>query len=604
MKRIISIFSLTSILMFSSCNDDFLDRFPETSIGIENFFKSEEDLKMFVYNMYSFPNVGIFTDDGYSTTDNASNTGSTEMKNIMISTNPSSATITGGWSWGALRTINLFLENSKKADVTDDVLAHYQGVARFFRARFYVDKVKRFSDVPWYDQVIGTSDDDLLFKARDPRAMVVDKIFEDYEFAGKNVKAVQPIGAVNKWVVLAYKARHALHEGTFRKYHPELQLQGTANKYLQIAADAAKEIMDNGGFTIYSTGKPLSDYATLFSSTDLTGNKEVIFANINRDGVKNSGWWEYMFGNYETSPSKDLLQSYLMQDGTFYSSQPGYETKQFVEEFVNRDPRLYQTYAFPGWELIRTGTYSQGAGIYKQQLQKNFTGYHQIKGFVNVREQSVSNSLDVPVLRFAEILLIYAEAKAELGQLTQADLDLTINRLRQRAGMPDMKLNPPVDPLQEARYPNVKASPQWREIIEIRRERRIELALEGYRFDDIMRWAAGKLLEKSPIGLYFPGLGKFDITGDGIEDIVLLDLSQSIPGESQKEKNSKGETLIYYRVGPQDSNASFYISGGNKGYIESEKDRGVFIEPKYYYRPIPQTHTTVNPKLTQIFGWD
>lgn len=111
MKKIISIFSLAIILLFSACNDDFLERFPETSIGIENFFKSEEDLKMFIYNLYSFPNVGIYTDDGYNTTDNASNTGSTEMKNIMLSSNPSSATITGGWSWGTLRSINLFLEN-------------------------------------------------------------------------------------------------------------------------------------------------------------------------------------------------------------------------------------------------------------------------------------------------------------------------------------------------------------------------------------------------------------------------------------------------------------------------------------------------------------
>ncbi len=604
MKKTTSIFSLAIIMLFSACNDDFLDKFPETSIGIENFFKSEEDLKMFIYNLYSFPNVGIYTDDGYNTTDNASNTGSTEMKNIMLSSNPSSATITGGWTWGTLRTINLFLENYKRADVSDDILAHYEGLARFFRARFYMDKVKRFSDVPWYDKVIGTSDDELLFKTRDPRSLVVEKIFEDYKFAGENVKSVQPTGAVNKWVVLAYKARHALHEGTYRKYHTELQLQSTANTYLQIAVDAAKEIMDNGGFLIYTTGKPASDYASLFNSTDLTSNKEVIFTNINKDGVKNSGWWEYMFGNYETSPSKDLLQAYLMKDGSFYSSQPGYETKQFVEEFVNRDPRLNQTYAYPGWELIRTGTYSQGGGIYKQQLQKNFTGYHQIKGFVNRREQTVSNDVDVPVIRYAEVLLIYAEAKAELGQITQADLDLTVNQLRRRAGMPDMKLNPPVDPVQEARYPNVKSSAKWREILEIRRERRIELAMEGFRFDDLMRWAAGKLLEKSPQGLYFPGLGKHDITGDGIEDIVLLDLSQSIPGESQKEKNSLGETLIYYRVGPQDSNASFYISGNNMGHIESEKNRGIFIEPKYYYRPIPQTHTRVNPGLTQIFGWE
>lgn len=603
MKKIISIFSITLIILFSACNDDYMDRFPKTEIGTENFFKSEEDLKMFLYNLYSFPGINEYGDDGYYTTDNAANTGNTELKNIMLASNPTSATITGGWDWGTLRSINLFLENFREADVSDDLLAHYEGVARFFRARFYMDKVKRFSDVPWYEQVIGTSDEDLLYKGRDSREMVVEKIFEDYEFAAQNVKADQSTGAVDKWVVLTYMARHALYEGTYRKYHSELGLESSANTYLAMARDAAKQVMDNGGFSIYNTGNPESDYGTLFHSQDLTSNSEVIFARIFEDQVINSGWWEWMFGNYEVSPSKDLLQSYLMADGSYYTSQPDYETKTFVEEFENRDPRLMQTYAYPGWELINTATYSQGGGIYIQQLQKNFTGYHQIKGFVNSTEQTVQNGVDFPSLRYAEILLTYAEAKAELGELNQTDLDMTVNVLRDRAGMPHMTMNTQVDPVQEARFPNVSGSLK-NEILEIRRERRIEFALEGYRYDDLMRWEAGHLLETEPKGLYFPGLGKYDLTGDGVEDIVLLDISESIPGAGDKETNELGETLIYYRVGPQDSDASFYISGDNQGYVESIKDRGTFVNPKYYYRPIPQSDVTVNPNLTQIFGWE
>jgi len=603
MKKIISIFSITLIILLSACNDDYMDRFPQTSIGTENFFKSEEDLKMFLYNLYSFPGLGEFNNDGYYTTDNASNTGSTELKNIMLSSSPSSATINGGWDWGTLRNINLFLENFREADVSEDLLAHYEGVARFFRARFYMDKVKRFSDVPWYDQVIGTSDEELLYKGRDSREMVVEKIFEDYEFAAQNVKADQPTGAVYKWLVLTYMARHALYEGTYRKYHSELGLESSANTYLTKARDLAKQVMDNGGFSIYNTGNPESDYGSLFLSQDLTSNPEVIFTRIFEDQVVNSGWSETIFGNYEVSPSKDLLQAYLMNDGSFYTSQPDYETKTFVEEFENRDPRLMQTYAYPGWELINTGTYSQGGGIYIQQLQKNFTGYHQIKGFVNNTDQVVLNGVDFPSLRYAEILLIYAEAKAELGELSQTDLDMTINVLRDRAGMPHITMNPSVDPVQEARFPNLSGA-QKNEILEIRRERRIEFALEGYRFDDLMRWSVGKNLEKEPIGLYFPGLGKYDLTGDGVEDIILIDVSESIPAAGDKETNSIGVTLIYYRVGPQDSDATFYLSEANHGYVESIKDRGTFVDPKYYYRPIPQSDVTVNPNLTQIFGWE
>lgn len=603
MKKIISIFSITLIILLSACNDEYMDRFPETSIGIENSFKSEEDLKMFIYNLYDFPGHREYMADGYNLSDNASNTGSGELKNIMLSGNSSSETINEGWTWSVLRTINLFLENADNADISEDLLNHYKGVARLFRANFYMDKVKRFSNVPWYDQVIGTSDEDLLFKGRDPRDMVVQKIFEDYDFASQNVKASQPEGAVNKWMVLAYKARHALYEGTFRKYHSELELESSANTYLEIARDACKEIMDNGDFSLYNTGNPESDYATLFISQDLTTNPEIIFANISEDQIKNSGWTPQLFGNYEVSPSKDLLQNYLMSDGSFYTDQPDYETKQFVEEFENRDPRLKQTYAYPGWELINTATIATGGGIYIQELNKNFTGYHQIKGFINVKDQIIENGVDFPVLRFAEILLTYAEARAELGELTQADLDITINVLRDRAGMPHLSMDPPVDAMQEARYPNITAQ-QKAELLEIRRERRIEMAMEGYRYDDLMRWSVGNILEREPIGLYFPGLGKYDLTGDGIEDIILIDISNSIPNQESKETNSLGVPLIYYRVGPMDSNASFFISGDNQGYILSDKDRGTFVAPKYYYRPIPESDVVTNPNLTQIFGWE
>lgn len=598
MKKITNISILAFLLLaLSACNEDFLDRFPETSIGKENFFNTEEDLNMYVNNLYNFPGHGIYIWD--NVTDNQATTGATEMKTIMTTT-PSSQTVVGGWNWGELRTINFFLENFSKADIPQDQLDHFEGLARFFRARFYMDKVQRYSDVPWYDQVLGTGDEELLYKPQDPREMVVGKIFEDYQFAAEHVKADQPAGAVNQWVVKQYMARHALYEGTYRKYHDELGLQGSANGFIEMARDLAKEIMDSGAYAIYNTGKPESDYYNLFVNPDLSNNPEVILATVYIPNLWNSGNWAYMFGNYESSPSRDLLQAYLMKDGTPYTDQADYETKLFVEEFADRDPRLKQTYAYPGWELRRTETYAQGRGIYIQQLQKNFSGYHQIKGYVNDPDQDVFNDQDVPVLRYAETLLIYAEARAELGQLTQADLDMTVNVLRDRAGMPHLTMNPPVDPVQQTRYPNITSA----ELLEIRRERRIELALEGYRFDDLMRWKAGPLIEAEPQGLYFPSLGKYDLTGDGVEDIILIDVSDDIPSGPDKEVNSLGKPLIYYKAGMQDSNADVYLLNGVSGTVQTDRERGVFMEPKYYYRPIPQTHVTVNPNLKQIQGWN
>ena len=590
------------MLVAQSCNDDFLDRFPKTEIAKENFFNNAEDLSTYLYGVYDFPGFGIYYDD--MNTDNAATTGQTELKNMMLG-NPTPSTITGGWSvsdWEQLRKVNFFLENFNKADLPQERLDHFEGVGRFFRAKFYMQKVKRFSDVPYYDKVLETGDPD-LFKARDPRTEVVDKIFEDYAFAAEHVDDNDyRAGIVNKWVVRAYQARHALHEGTFRKYHDELSLQSTANTYLQLARDAAKDIIDNGGYAIHNTGNPMEDYGSLFNSTSLQDNTEVILGRFADDGTLGSGWTPFTFGNYEENPSKDLLQAYLMDDGTPYTNQVGYQTNLFVEEFQNRDPRLYQTYAYPGWELINSSTYAQGEGVYVQELNKNFSGYHMIKAFINNTSFAVQNSADVPVVRLAEILLIYAEARAELGELTQADLDMTINVLRDRAGMPHLTMAVASDPVLVAKYPNVTGA-QATLIREIRRERRVELAMEGFRFDDLMRWEAGKLIEIEPEGLYFPSLGNYDLTGDGVDDIKLIADTTPIPADEDKEVNSLGVTLKYYQAGLPGSNASVYLTNGTSGTIVTDPERGTFSEPKYYYRPVPQSQVIVNPNLTQIFGW-
>ena len=597
-KELYSLATILACLAATSCNDSFMDRQPQTEIGVDSYFNTEQDLKMYCYNFYDFPNFNNYTAD--AGTDNQATTDVVEVKNIMISTNPNSTTVSAGWNWDKLRTINLFLENCERAAVAEDVLAHYQGVARFFRARFYMDKVKRFSNVPWYDKTLTTADED-LYKPRDSRDFVVQKIFEDFQFAAEHVKTGQETGAVDKWVVLTYMARHALYEGTYRKYHDELNLQSSAGTYLKMAADVALQIMNEGGFSIYTTGDADNDYHTLFESSDLSTNPEIILATYFDRKIQGNGFWAFMFGNYIPCPTKDLVQSYLMKDGSYYSAQPGYETKQFVEEFQNRDPRMWQTLAWPGWELINTMTYAPGAGIYVQNLNKNFSGYHQIKGFINNKDEDYYLGIDYPVLRYAEVLLTYAEARAELGELTQDDLNKTINLLRSRTGIPAMKLNPVADPIMQKAFPNISSTLQ-----EIRRERRVELALEGFRYDDLMRWKAGKLLEKEPEGLYFPSLGKFDLTGDGIEDIYLIPSSQDIPAEADKESNSLGKKLVYYRTGTiDDTNATVYLTEGTKGNILTIKEIGTFQEPKFYYRPVPKHEMELNPALApQLFGWE
>lgn len=595
-KNTIYILFAALMLLVGACKKSELDRFPQTSISPNLFFNTEEDLALYVNGLLALPDRNSYLNDQSS--DNVATTASVEVKNVMLG-NANSQNITGGWSWTRLRDINYFLENYNKAAVSSDVKRHYIGLARYYRAEFYLAKVKRFSDVPWYSKTLSPDDKD-LYKARDPRTLIVDSIMADLDFAYKNVREKVPVGTPGKWAVATLYARAALYEGTYRKYHDELNLQATASTFLQTAAKIADEVMTSGKFSIYNTGKPASDYGALFSSQDLTTNPEVILTNV-FDLAKNKGQNvnSTVFGDYEQAPARDLVQSYLMKDGSRFTDIANYDKLGFVKEFENRDPRMAQTLVYPGWIS------AANPSPYIQRLNKNFTGYHQLKGYVNSTDNNTLNGVDFPVYRYAEILLAYAEAQAELGTLTQAQLDKSVNLLRKRAGLPDLNLaqaNANPDPVMALQYPNIASNKGV--ILEIRRERRVEFAFENTRYDDLMRWKAGQLLAKSPEGMYFAGLGKYDLTGDGIEDVILIDRSQTIPGESQKEVNALGVKLIYYRTGTIGSDATVFLKNGTSGgAIVTESVTRNFVEPKYYYRPIPNQDVVLNPNLKQIFGW-
>ena len=575
-----------------------MDRYPQTSIAPEEFFKTEQDLQLYVNGLLSLP--GTFEYQSDQSSDNLATTGAVEIKSILTGS-PSSQNVIVGWNWGRLRNINYFLENSRKANASLEVIQHYEGIARYYRAIFYSSMVKRYSDVPWYEQLLSPTDEE-LYKGRDSRETVVDGIMEDLAFANEHVNADVATGTPGNWAVKVFYARFALYEGTFRKYHDELGLQNTADTFLQIASEIAKTIMDSGKFSIYNTGNPDNDYKTLFNSQDLTGNSEVILFNaydINKDRSSNVNTG--VFGTYEQSPARDLVQSYLMADGSKFTDKPDYDKFSYVEEFKDRDPRLYQTLVYPGWVRVPESS------PYIPILNRNFSGYYQHKGYSNTTDNIELGSLDFPVYRYAEVLLTYAEAMAELGTLTQADLDASVNLLRNRVGMPALMLNEAnaqPDPVMMSKYPKV-SGPMAGVLLEIRRERRVEFAVEGYRFDDLMRYGAGKLLENIPEGMYFSGLGKFDLTGDGIPDILLVDKSTDIPEDKDKVVNELGKLLIYYKTGTIDDNVTVYLENGeNGGTMVTEVSARNFIEPKYYYRPIPVQQVALNPNLEQIFGWE
>ena len=221
----------------SSCKKDFLEKTPVDKLVPTEFFKTEKDLDLYTTSFYQrqLPaGLAIVQDDEMGDYTSKSNS-PTFIAGAYSSVNE------GSWSWTNLRNINYFLERYDNPAISQAARNHYAGIARFFRAYFYYDKVQTYGDVPWYNKALATNDS-TLYKARDPRAMVMDSVLADLNFAASNIYDTKDATAstVTRQVALAFKSRVCLFEGTFRKYHTELNLTGTADKWLTEAADAAK----------------------------------------------------------------------------------------------------------------------------------------------------------------------------------------------------------------------------------------------------------------------------------------------------------------------------------------------------------------------------
>ena len=464
------------------------------------------------------------------------------------------------------------------------------------RAMWYYQQVKWYNDVPWYSHALTDTDTEALYKPRDSRELVVDSIMADLDYATQHISTdMGNRTLMSKWYALAMQARICLHEGTFRKYHDELELQVTANRFLQKAADAASQIMESRLFEIDQTGGINAAYQNLFTGYSLASSKEIIlFKDYDNDLRIRHGAPEQSF-NKITSFSRSLMESYeyLDENGNAvpFSMVAGHETMNFVDVFKNRDPRLAQTFMYPGY--MRPGV----STAYIQNMELG--GYPCIKFMVNDAAQLVSSLAytDLPICRYAEVLLIYAEAKAELGQLTQDDMDKSINLIRDRVGMPRIIISEiKDDPNLNAQYPGITD----KALLQIRRERRIELVNENFRWDDLMRWKEGHLIREVQKGIYIDHLGVFDVTGDGVPDVGIYKDAESNPIPETERGN-----YIFYYLESGGNPATISLTEGDHGYIvvNSEIGNRHFEEPKYYYWPIPRQQRVLNPKLEETIFW-
>ena len=577
MKKI-SIILLLAFTIYS-CNDEFLDRFPLSEISPENSFNTAADLELYTNSFYNdLPGFGgVIESDNLSDNVLFNGVPLEQTGNRLIPAEAGSS----GWNWDDLRKINIFFENYERC-LDEAAKKEYSGVAYFFRAYFYYNKLKRFGGVPWYDQVIGTGDTELLLKPRDSRQFVVEKIIEDLDKAIENLGIEKASDRVNRWTALALKSRVCLFEGTFRKYHSNLGLSG-ASELLNLAQEAAKRVIEEGPYKVYSTGNTANDYRDLFAADDAIED-EIMLTRRYSLGLNVINSINYYF----TSPTqsdvgltKSIVDSYLLNNGQAITSLPNYETLRFFDETRNRDPRMYQTIRTPGYRRIGSNT------AILPDFSATMSGYQIAKFVADVSQDGFQAGYqDLPIIRFAEVLLNYAEAKAELGNITQNDIDISIKKLRDRVGMPNLNLaaaNATPDPVLQATYPNVSSGI----ILEVRRERRIELVLEGFRYDDLMRWKSGKLLENHFKGMYFTGLGAFDLDNNGSLDVELF-TGSSVTNAPQKIEIGGVITL----------------SNGNRGNLVPFADRiKLFNESRDYLYPIPLGDIQLNPNLIQNPNW-
>lgn len=574
-----------SFIMLASCNKDFLERPAEDQVEAPYFFNTAKDLEVASNDFYTMLlTTEVYADDASSDNIMPLNPANRVKGNRIIPV----ASGSGGWAWGNLRKINYFLANYHK--VSDQAAREkYSGIARFFRAYFYYDKVKTFGDVPWYGKVLDAKDPD-LYKPRDSRVLVMDSVLADLDYAIQYIPKEKKLNLITKYTALLLKARVALFEGTFRKYH---QIPGH-EKFLNEAVKASNELMSLGGYTLFTDGGPQASYRNLFAR-DKQDAVETILAVDYELGLK-----VHSTANTFTSPTlgaygmmKDMVNSYLMADGSRFTDRANYKTFSFYDEMQQRDPRLTQTTAGPDFRV--NGETKNEPVI----LNLTTTGYRLIKALPNRAQWASGASVfDIILFRYAEALLVFAEAKAELGTLTQSDLDQSINKLRTRAGMPPLNLanaNSNPDPFLVDMYPHVGTANRG-VILEIRRERRIELFNEGQRWDDLMRWKEGTKLTKPMVGVYFSGLGAHDWTGDGQADVFLHSGNTAgAPSSVTSMINIKQRTLRDPITGQQKANA---------GNLDPFPQNGIFEEGRDYFSPIPLEDLVLNKNLVQNPGWE
>ena len=612
MKKYIAVYMLAMLACITSCDDSFLERVPLDQESEPTVFTTYDNFKKYAWGFYNatngliayqaYPQDGDVSDLLYYS---ANTQGTWNYKggfnwvfNLISGSNMDAA----AWNFDYIRRVNIMLDKIDGSQMTSTDKEHWRGIGYFFRAHAYFELMKNYGELPWLEHTVGTGEA-IVFGSRDSRELVANNILENLKYAEKNIyENGDGANTVNKNVVRALISRFGLWEGTWRKYHGAVDgVDGT--KYLDASVTASKTLIDqNMGL--------VANYDDVFNSLSLANEKSVLLyrAYVANEGTdKGHNLTSQTRGDLTFEATKKLVEQYLCKDGKPISTSSKYDGDASIyDEFRNRDNRLYYTICPPykvtvssdlgSWnytantkereyldlmdsliknsnsgikgKVLPLGTdqfieripnlssVPVGGGIVQQTGYYMYKYYNSYDGYKSWMQEGT----DAPIFRMGEVLINHAEAMFELGRFDQSVAEITINKLRARAGGVDKMIVTNID----ANFDTYRDSDVAPVLWEIRRERCVELMGSGFRFQDLKRWGKGEYLNALPVGVKLED----DLASYTAEEAATLSEKLYNGADNIRYKN-----CITYMVKP------------------------IGWESKYYLFPIPQKQTTLNPAL-------
>ena len=551
MKKILYILcGITFIL--TACNDSFLDRYPLDALTDETYWETEEHLELAANACINYLRDKSRAVDMEFLGDNLYRERSSSYKTIgsgNFTSDVSTIDSEWGYNYDGIRRCNHFLENYQRAvKVAENIRERYAAEARFMRAYCYVYLVNFFGDVQWITKTLDINDPE-VYGTRQDKDEIIDWILDELDLASTHLKAAADLkqsefGRPTKEAAWALSSRFALYHERWDR-----------------AVTSAGKVMESGYHKLYDNGDPATSYYEMFThagrASRNTANKEFILTRIYSEEASKTHNWsrELQVPNEEARavPTRSLVDSYLCNGLPITIADARYRENSYEALFNNRDPRLSQTVLKPG---AKWGGYPGKTTFEKPKFSNDASSCRTPTGWYFSKMVEVSyvtrqgkDDNDIALIRYAEVLLNWIEAKTMRGdEILQTDINQSINLLRDRVGAERMNLT-------KLRAYNLEL------IDEIRRERRIELVMEGERYFDILRWKQGHLLAENVTGM--------------------------------RKANVPADQYQYVKDIPTDAKGNFILMTGR-----------TFTAPKNYLWPVPFTQTERNPNLLpNNTGW-